>query len=289
MVESTQSERLLLAALRRHARDGEVILPGVRFTDPAGGDVEADIIVLLPDAGAAVIEVKGGQVTFSDGSWELRHRRGRRRIHPTRQARQARHALRRYLDRQPEWDHGLLRSAWLVAFPHTDVSGDMGPEARRDLIIDRRDVPHAMDRVREALANPLDRDPLPPGDWSADVVSLLLRAPRGADRGHGDARRRRIWAWGISVAVLALVGSALAWAVIIGGGRWPPWDPGSAPAAPSVTTDSPGACAPGYQPCLPVVDDLDCADVGRQVRVTGRDEYGLDRDGDGRGCTAYPP
>ena len=30
--------------------------------------------------------------------------------------------------------------------------------------------------------------------------------------------------------------------------------------------------------------DLDCADIGHQVRVTGADPYGLDGDGDGWGC-----
>ncbi|HYO40073.1 MAG TPA: thermonuclease family protein [Nocardioidaceae bacterium] len=43
-------------------------------------------------------------------------------------------------------------------------------------------------------------------------------------------------------------------------------------------------CAAGYSPCLPVAPDLDCADVRGAVRVTGDDEYGLDRDGDGLGC-----
>ena len=295
MVDSTQSERLLLEALRRHAREGDIILPSVRFSDPAGGDVEADVIVLLPDAGAAVIEVKGGQVSYRDGSWELSHRRGRRRIHPTRQARQARHALRRYLDRQSEWDHGLLRSAWLVAFPHTDVAGDMGPEARRDLIIDRNDLPQAMERVRAALANPLDTDRLPPGDWSAEVVSLLLRAPFGPEqsaRGQRPHRRRRL-VWGLAAAVLAAVLVAVAAAGTLGGWRLLPWavGPASTPPStpPSAVTASPGSCAPGYEPCLPNVADLDCGDIRQQVVVTGEDEYGLDRDGDGRGCTMYPP
>ena len=33
--------------------------------------------------------------------------------------------------------------------------------------------------------------------------------------------------------------------------------------------------------------DLDCADVGHSVRVTGDDPHGLDRDGDGWGCESY--
>jgi len=53
-----------------------------------------------------------------------------------------------------------------------------------------------------------------------------------------------------------------------------------------------GACHPGYDPCVPVDTDVDCADGGGNgpsyvagpVRVLGSDPYDLDRDGDGIGC-----
>ncbi len=51
-------------------------------------------------------------------------------------------------------------------------------------------------------------------------------------------------------------------------------------AAPKAASD----CMPGYSPCLPIVDDLDCGDIGRPVKVTGDDPYRLDRDKDGTGC-----
>lgn len=60
----------------------------------------------------------------------------------------------------------------------------------------------------------------------------------------------------------------------------------SASGAPS-SVAAPGACAPGYAPCLPVVGDLDCGEISppkRPVRVTGSDQYGIDRDGDGIAC-----
>ena len=47
-------------------------------------------------------------------------------------------------------------------------------------------------------------------------------------------------------------------------------------------------CHPSYQPCLPIVDDLNCPDVvalgAAPVTVIGPDEYGLDADNDGIGC-----
>ncbi|HET7026976.1 MAG TPA: thermonuclease family protein [Candidatus Limnocylindrales bacterium] len=52
--------------------------------------------------------------------------------------------------------------------------------------------------------------------------------------------------------------------------------------------DSGTGCSPSYTPCLPIVGDLDCADVralGKApVTVVGPDVYRLDGDGDGRGC-----
>jgi micrococcal nuclease len=47
-------------------------------------------------------------------------------------------------------------------------------------------------------------------------------------------------------------------------------------------------CHPSYEPCLPIVSDLDCSDVRAMgkapVRVIGPDDYRLDRDGNGIGC-----
>jgi hypothetical protein len=57
---------------------------------------------------------------------------------------------------------------------------------------------------------------------------------------------------------------------------------------PPLGFDGGGDCMSGYSPCLPIVGDLDCADVealGKApVRVTGSDPYRLDGDDDGVGC-----
>jgi hypothetical protein len=53
-----------------------------------------------------------------------------------------------------------------------------------------------------------------------------------------------------------------------------------------------GNCHPSYSPCVPVASDVDCAGgsgngpafVDGPIRVTGPDEYDLDRDGDGIAC-----
>jgi resuscitation-promoting factor RpfB len=56
--------------------------------------------------------------------------------------------------------------------------------------------------------------------------------------------------------------------------------------------DDDGGCAPGYDPCVPVASDVDCAGgsgngpeyVDGPITVTGSDPYDLDRDGDGIAC-----
>lgn len=53
----------------------------------------------------------------------------------------------------------------------------------------------------------------------------------------------------------------------------------------AVEEEESSGCEPGYSPCVPSYPpDLDCADVGGSVTVTGSDPHGLDADGDGVGC-----
>ena len=60
--------------------------------------------------------------------------------------------------------------------------------------------------------------------------------------------------------------------------------PASAPA-PQPLVGGGGACAPGYSPCVPPYPpDVDCADLGGPISVTGPDPHGLDADGDGVAC-----
>ncbi len=84
----------------------------------------------------------------------------------------------------------------------------------------------------------------------------------------------------LSIFVLALLGAV----------------PASATVRATASVESPSACAPGYSPCLPVVGDLDCGDIldsKKPIRVTGSDQYSLDRDGDGVACEidgqGFPP
>jgi len=271
------AETAILHALEEQAQPGDVILQGVRFTDPKNGDVEADFLVLMPELGVAVVEVKGGLVSYAEGEWTLTgisDPNYQRRIHPVDQARKAKHALRRYLDRQPEWNLGLVRSAWFVVMPETEVAGDFGPEGLQDQLIGAQDVPRLRQRFRAVLDRGLLTEPRPNADNIEDAISLLFRSntvsikhmerPAGSKNRFG---RRPLIALGAAALALGGIGFA-AWGITGGvGGQ---------------------SCSADYEPCIPVVADMNCPEIGTQVRVVGDDPYNLDADGNGIGCESYP-
>lgn len=278
------AESQVLHALESQSHAGDVILQGVRFTDPKNGDVEADFLLLIPGFGVAVLEVKGGSVSYQDGQWLLTgiDKPGyERRIHPVDQARKAKHALRRYLDRQPEWSIGLIRSAWFVVMPNTEIHGDFGPEGLTDQLVGSGQI----EQLRERLVRVLDRgllaEPRPDPDQVEDAVSLLFRSSditiKNMYRPSGKLRGGRL-STGAKRGVMVGVGAALAAGLAIGGYAWSQHDA-------SVGAD----CSSNYEPCVPVDTDVNCSDLGFQVQVIGEDIYGLDRNGDGLGCESYGP
>jgi hypothetical protein len=323
------AEHAVARALKAQLLPGEALLEGARFSDPRHGDVEVDFLVLFPDAGVAVIEVKGGAVSFADGQWLTQNKDRSRRIDPIRQARGAKHALRRYLDRQHEWHHGLVRSEWFVAMPDTVVVADIGPEARRELLLGENDMAELRTRIRQVLLSSLNRDAVPPDGWVDDAVSLLLRGDRsstGVQVGgsmRAPRRRAQVVAWATAAAVLVAsavlsLGANVTWgwkgllalgaAVSAAGyfvrrsksaiGHIANWRSATATGVGLILgfvltlgiygpRVSQGDCHPGYLPCVPVADSVDCTDIRTVVRVIGNDDYGLDRDGDGVGCESY--
>ena len=269
----------MLTALQSQLAKNEILLTNVRITDPTEGDVEIDVVVLFPDLGAAIIEVKGGRVEYLHGQWTTSRGNYQRRIHPVAQARKGKHALRRYLDRQPDWDAPLLRSQWFVAMPQTDVTDDMGPEGRRENLLGRADLSHIRERLRFELGSTLLTDAMPTPGWHDDALTLLLRS--GANH-PPRSHKRPPW------LAPAAAGAA---AVALLGAVWGFTQSTSTnqrvvetePAIIGVDEE----CHPNYEPCLPIGDDLDCSDVRVAVQVTGDDPYRLDRDGNGIGCEAY--
>jgi micrococcal nuclease len=114
------------------------------------------------------------------------------------------------------------------------------------------------------------------GDRGRYAARLLAaaRAARAARRGM----------WGSCQVVWDPEGPATAY----GGGSSPPPTAGDGGGAGGSGGGSAGSgCHPSYDPCLPIVDDLDCGEIDdslKPIHVLGDDPYRLDGDHDGLGC-----
>ncbi|MCX6433751.1 MAG: NERD domain-containing protein [Actinobacteria bacterium] len=168
------SERVAWEALKAGLRDDDVLLHGVRFTDPRDGDVEIDLLVLMPDAGAVVIEVKGGHVTYSNGSFQQTGADGTHPIDPLNQAMKGMYALKRFLESRPHWSRGKVRATWMACFPYTEVTHDMGPQGRRDVLIGKSDVPQIVQLAWNRLWDPALTLAAPRTPWVDAVLEHLL-------------------------------------------------------------------------------------------------------------------
>jgi hypothetical protein len=276
----TGSEQRIRGLIQEQLAADEVLLEGIRFSDPRHGDVEVDFLILIPEAGIAVVEVKGGEISLADGQWSTKYGNVTRRITPIEQARRAKHAMRRYLDRQPEWSAGLIRSEWFVVMPFTEITGDMSTEARRELLVGKTDLDQLLPNIRKALGSTLNNDSPPNADDIDLALSLLLRKK---DHDTTDAQTRaslfrRPIAWIVAAAAIAL--SSFAYVSFAG-------QTNDSPAGEPQIEPVSGSCDPNYDPCIPIADDLTCGDIKIAVRVTGTDIHGFDRDGDSVGCEIY--
>ncbi len=316
-----KSERIIFDAIRQQLLPGEEMLERVRFSDSRHGDVEADALIFIPNAGVAVVEIKGGLITFADGQWTINDENGySRRINPVEQGRKAKHALRRYLDRQSDWQHGLIRSEWFVAMPFTQIEGDMGPEGRRELLIGKSDVSTMVKQIREVLSSPINSDNFPDKDAIALAISLLKRPGTDLVIGYGPLENRKVrgllfglfiaglntaihffgfneeieFAAGLMSLVASIgIGSIAMQSGLLGNQHLKFY---SIIGVISTIigfafgytvhdrTHNQVTCDSNYTGCVPKNSDVDCGDLTASVKVVGVDVYALDRDGDGKAC-----
>ena len=150
----TASEQEVWERLRDSLAADDVLIANLRLTD-ADKDVEADLVVLMPDVGILVLEVKGGSVTVQPDktghSWWIRRQGKDVRIDPVDQVRTAKHALKRYVEQHPRggasrrvgWGHGLVTV-------YSPFAADFSvPELPRWALHDRDDQPALGDRARD--------------------------------------------------------------------------------------------------------------------------------------------
>ncbi|KAB7741076.1 nuclease [Nostocoides sp. F2B08] len=163
--------------LRRQAHEDWILLANVRLTDEKK-DHELDLVVLMPDVGIVVVEVKGGVVSYEDGTW-LTGAGGRRRaIHPVDQARDGKYALRAYIERDPRWKNSCrsrVRFGHAVALPYTEVAEDFAtPDCPRWMVHGRSDQKDLAVRLYDIAALQESGHRVPSED-DCDLIVEILR------------------------------------------------------------------------------------------------------------------
>lgn len=139
------SERLVFEAVRDRTPNSWRAVVRPRWTsakNPRGASGETDLVLLMPDRGVLVLEVKGGSLLVERGQWFRRTANGQKlplEKEPDRQAEDAVHHLVRYFkglftrkDR-PSVEHALV-------FTGGRLEGSLGPSIPPDIVITRSDL-----------------------------------------------------------------------------------------------------------------------------------------------------
>ncbi|TGN63885.1 DUF2075 domain-containing protein [Nocardioides eburneiflavus] len=146
---TTTSEQAVWERLRMSLADDDVLIANLRLTDERK-DHEVDLVVLMPDIGIVTVEVKGGSVWWDDG-WRIMRRGHEATIHPVDQARDAKYALRGYVERDERWG-SRTRVGWshAVVTPYSEFGSDFAlPDLPRWALHDKHDQDHLVGRIRQ--------------------------------------------------------------------------------------------------------------------------------------------
>src|SRR4051794_6392905 len=144
---TTASERGVWERLRDGLGRDDVLIANLRLTDEVK-DHEADLVVLMPDIGIVVLEVKGGSVWY-DGGWWIKRSGRDTVIRPVDQARTAKYALRQYVEKDPRWSRGRVAWAHGVVTPFSEFGDDFEvAELPRWALHDRAEQGILAERVR---------------------------------------------------------------------------------------------------------------------------------------------
>ena len=165
-------ERHVFEAIKPLLSDGDALFANLQLSDPREGDIEIDLVLLLKDYGAMIIEVKGAHITYDNGTWMQSDPSGVHPIDPAGQAKRNTYALRDYIT--SKWSQGTLRTEWLVAFPHSNVVDVRDPNLPLAKIIQKSGLPYAMSAIRNQLNN-VRSFPLPTYEnWVELAIKVLI-------------------------------------------------------------------------------------------------------------------
>ena len=146
------SERVVWEALMKQLPADAVIICNLKILE-INLEFEMDLVVLWPEVGAAVLEVKGGKVTPNeDSTFTQKDARESREIDPMGQATKNMHALKRYLGLKSSVQHFAARP--VVVLPYTDIPSSYSrPTIPRTSIHDDFDLATIGDRLVKDMLN----------------------------------------------------------------------------------------------------------------------------------------
>jgi hypothetical protein len=170
---TTESERVVWERLRDTLGDDDVLMANLRLTDE-DKDHEADLVVLMPEVGVLVLEVKGGGIRWDDG-WVIQRNGRDRRVDPVEQARRTKYALREYVERNHRWTRGR-RVVWAhgVVTPFSDFPDTFdAPDLPRWALHDRGDQQPLGGRIAENTRRLAHNQSAPTYDDVDRIVEIL--------------------------------------------------------------------------------------------------------------------
>ena len=136
---------------RLSTADDLVVFHSVAWQSRRGGkqgDGEADFVVLAPDLGILVLEVKGGGIEAIDGTWFSTGGDGIRRPikNPFDQAKDSKYALLNFFKAvdPPLTRYPIVHA---VVFPDVEVAQLLGLNAPREIVVDRVDMARPMEAI----------------------------------------------------------------------------------------------------------------------------------------------
>ncbi|QNN52333.1 nuclease-related domain-containing DEAD/DEAH box helicase [Nocardioides mesophilus] len=195
---TTGSERQVWTRLRNSLPSGAVLLANFRITDEAK-DHECDLVVLMPEVGVVVIEVKGGSVWCDEEGWHQTLTSGHvRRIDPVSQARDSKYALRTYVEADPRWKHSSRsRVVWAHALvaPFSDFADDFEtPDCPRWTVHGRGDLEDLAGRLWDTARMQVTNNRAPTYDDVQLIAEILAGRSFGARDVNAEAEDRAVQA-----------------------------------------------------------------------------------------------